>query len=81
VKKVGATPIFLRMPVVPQIKLRFRDESAAAVMSYNDARAYPELYRRDTRAEEIHLNPRGAEILSTLVARDLSKSIDESRPR
>jgi hypothetical protein len=82
VKKAGATPIFLRMPVVSQIKLRFRAEPGPAViLSYNDARVYPELYRRDTRAEEIHLNPRGAEALSTLVARDLSKLIDERRPR
>jgi hypothetical protein len=82
VTKVGATPIFVRMPVVSQVQLRFRsDPTASAILSYNNAAAYPELYRRDTRAEEIHLNPRGAEALSSLVARDLSKLIDQRRPR
>jgi len=80
VQKAGATPIFLIMPVIAQTKLRFRPESdIAPVLAFNDAQAYPQLYQTDARAEEIHLNPKGAEALTTLVAEELARLLDQKQ--
>lgn len=82
VRKAGATPIFLGMPLISHSRLRFRPETdLGTVMSFNDATRYPQLYRREARAEDIHLNPSGAEELSRLVAQNLSQLIDEGRIR
>jgi hypothetical protein len=80
VRKSGATPIFLVMPVISQMKLKFRPESAvASVLTFNDAAAYPQFYRTDVRAEEIHLNPKGAEAFTTFLVEDMSRRIDQNQ--
>jgi hypothetical protein len=83
VRKIGATPIFLITPTMAQTKLGFRPESgiASPVMLFNDAKAYPQLYRNEMRFDENHLNGAAAEEFTTLVARDFSKLIQENRIR
>ena len=79
VRKSGATPVFLGMPVISQVRLEFRPEARVEgiVMSFNDENTYPDLYRIEMHAEEIHLNHRGAEKFSTLIAQRLAQLIEE----
>lgn len=75
VRKAGATPIFLVTPLTMQNELGFRPESgmASTVMSFNNARAYPQLYRNEMRIDRSHLNSRGAEEFTRLVAENFSR--------
>jgi hypothetical protein len=61
--------------MVTQIELGFRPESrmAATVMSFNKAGVYPQLYLKDMRVDGLHLNARGAEEFSRLVAENFSQ--------
>jgi hypothetical protein len=70
VRRAGAIPVFLITPLTMQIKLGFRPESGIAgnVMSFNDARAYPQLYRKEMRLDGSHLNSVAAEEFTRLVA-------------
>jgi hypothetical protein len=75
VRKAGAIPIFLVTPVASQIKLGFRPEFGpdGALMSFNNARAYPQLYRREMRFDSDHLNGMAAEEFTRLVAENFSQ--------
>lgn len=80
VRKCGATPVFLIMPVVSQTKLAFRPEApVASVLAFNDARTYPQLYLPEVRAEEVHLNPKGAELMTTLLAEEMARLTDQKQ--
>jgi hypothetical protein len=81
VRKIGATPVFLVTPKTTQIKLGFRPESGIAetVMLFNDAAAYPQLYRNEMRVDADHLNGMAAEEFTELVARKFSQLIQEKR--
>lgn len=81
VRKMGATPVFLVTPKTTQIKLGFRPESGIAetVMLFNDASAYPQLYRNEMRVDADHLNGVGAEEFTELVARKFSQLIREKQ--
>ena len=81
VRKAGATPIFLVTPLTMQIKLGFRPESgiASTVMSFNDAKAYPQLYRNETRSDSGHLNNVAAKEFTRIVAEDFLQLRRENR--
>ena len=81
VRKAGATPIFLVTPIMAQIKLGFRPESgiASTVMSFNDAKAYPQLYRNETRSDSGHLNNVAAKEFTRIVAEDFLQLRRENR--
>jgi hypothetical protein len=81
VRRIGATPIFLVTPKTTQIKLGFRPESGVTdtVMLFNDARAYPQLYRNEMRVDADHLNGAAAEEFTELVARKFSQLIQEKQ--
>lgn len=81
VRRAGATPIFLVTPTTPQTKLQFRSESgiAGAVMRFNDAKGYPQLYRNEIRVDADHLNETGAEEFTRLIADSLSRLINDGR--
>jgi hypothetical protein len=81
VRKAGAIPVFLITPLAMQIKLGFRPESGIAgnVMSFNDARAYPQLYRQEMRIDGSHLNGVAAEEFTRLVAENFSRLRRENR--
>ena len=81
VRKIGATPIFLVTPTTTQTKLGFRPEAGigGAIMLFNDAKAYPQLYRNEMRFDADHLNGAAAEEFTELVARNFSQLIDENR--
>ena len=75
VRKAGATPVFLVTPVTMQIELGFRSESgiAGTTMLFNNARAYPQLYRNEVRIDGNHLNSEGAREFTALVAENFSR--------
>ncbi len=81
VRRAGAIPIFLITPLTMQIKLGFRPQSGIAgnVMSFNDARAYPQLYRKEMRFDGGHLNSVAAEEFTRLVAENFSRLRHENR--
>jgi hypothetical protein len=67
--------------VTVQIELGFRPESgiAGTVMSFNNARAYPQLYRSDLRSDSGHLTPAAAEEFTRLVAESFSQLRRENK--
>jgi hypothetical protein len=81
VRRAGAIPIFLITPLTMQIKLGFRPESGIAdnVMSFNDARVYPQLYRKEMRLDASHLNSVAAEEFTRLVAENFLRLRRENR--
>jgi hypothetical protein len=81
VRRAGAIPVFLMTPLTMQIKLGFRPESGIAgnVMSFNDARAYPQLYRKEMRIDGSHLNGVAAEEFTRLIAENFSRLRRENR--
>lgn len=83
VRKIGATPVFLITPTMAQTKLGFRPESGVggATMLFNDAKAYPRLYRNEMRFDADHLNGAAAEEFTTLVAHNFLQLIEENRAR
>jgi len=83
VRKIGATPVFLITPTMAQTKLGFRPESGieGAVMLFNDAKTYPQLYRNEMRFDADHLNGAAAEEFTALIARSFSQLIQGERTR
>jgi hypothetical protein len=81
VRKAGAIPIFLVPPLITQFELGFRPESgiAGTVMSFNNARAYPQLYRSEMRIDSGHLNAVAAEEFTRLVAESFSQLRRENK--
>jgi hypothetical protein len=81
VRKAGATPIFLVTPIMAQIKLGFRPGSGikGTVISFNDAKAYPQLYRKEMRVDGGHINGTAAEEFTKLVAQDFLQLVQENR--
>ena len=81
VKKAGAIPIFLVTPLTMQVELGFRPESgiAGTIMSFNNARAYQQLYRNEMRIDSGHLNDVAAEEFTRLVAEEFSRLRRENR--
>ena len=83
VRRSGAVPIFLVTPDVAQIQLRFRPESgvAATVMSFNNAKDYPQLYRKEMRFDSDHLNGAASENFTKLLAEDFLKRVHQNQIR
>jgi hypothetical protein len=81
VRKAGAVPIFLVPPVITQFELGFRPKSgiAGTVMSFNNARAFPQLYRSEMRIDSGHLNAAAAEEFTRLVAENFSRLRRENK--
>jgi hypothetical protein len=68
-RSLGATPVFFVTPgSATFLPSRFRDAPAEIVMSFNDAQRYPSLYEAGARIDEGHLNARGADEFSRLLA-------------
>jgi hypothetical protein len=68
-RSLGATPIFFVTPgsaaILPS---KFIGAQPAAVMAFNDAKAFPSLYFADARIDEGHLNAAGADEFTRLLA-------------
>ncbi|HKP94022.1 MAG TPA: hypothetical protein VJS88_09010 [Chthoniobacterales bacterium] len=83
VRRSGAVPIFLVTPDGGQSRLGFRPESgiAATVFAFNNAKDYPELYRKEMRVDSDHLNGAGSEYFTRLLAQTFLQSVYQDRVR
>ena len=81
VRKAGATPIFIVTPLTMQIELKFRPGSGieGPILGFNDAGAYPQLYRKEMRIDSSHLNGAAAEEFTRLLAEHFSQLRREKR--
>jgi hypothetical protein len=83
VRRSGAVPIFLVTPNAGQTRLGLLPEfgMAAAVMSFNNAKQYPELYRKEMRFDPDHLNGAGSENFTRLLAEEFLRRLQQGQIR
>jgi hypothetical protein len=83
VRRAGAVPIFLVTPNNLQTRLEFRPESgvAATVISFNNAKAYPQLYRKGMRIDPNHLKGAASEEFTKLLADDFLQRVQQDQIR
>jgi hypothetical protein len=81
VRRAGAVPIFLVTPNAGQTRLAFPPKSgvAATVMSFNNAKKYPQLYRKEMRFDSDHLNGSGSENFTRLLAEEFLHRVDQNQ--
>jgi hypothetical protein len=66
---LGATPVFFTAPgPTSLLPSKFSVADAPPVLAFNDARAYPSLYRPEMRRDESHVNAHGAEEFTRIFA-------------
>ncbi len=77
VRRRGAVPIFIVTPIVAQAQLVFVNAAKppGALLSFNDFRRYPELFRPGVRIDGSHLTPRGSEAFSRFLAQEFAASL------
>jgi hypothetical protein len=76
-RSLGATPIFFVTPGSGTfLPSNFRAAHSDSVMAFNDAQRYPSLYEVGVRLDEAHLNARGADEFSRLLAARLLQTED-----
>lgn len=69
IRRLGAVPIFVVPPIATvQFEFTFGSNPPGTVMSFNNARLYPNLYRTDMRIGRSHINKEAAEEFTRLVA-------------
>jgi hypothetical protein len=78
IRKLGAIPVFLVTPVARQWQFRFH-RAPGAILSFNDARTYPSFYRTEMRSDTNHLNIRGAEEFSSVIAQKCARLVKENQ--
>jgi len=72
IRAVGAAPIFVVTPGPSQSLMRFRKSPPPGpLLSFNDCKAYPQLYDAQARADEGHLTNEGAVEFTRLLALEL----------
>jgi hypothetical protein len=78
VRRCGAIPIFIVTPVVPVSAVRFRDDASApgSVLAFNNSKAFPQLYRTNVRSDEGHVNEKGAEEFTRLLAEKFAHEVE-----
>jgi hypothetical protein len=83
VRRAGAVPIFLVTPNVLRAQLGLRPESsvAATVISFNNAKDYPQLYRKEMRFDSDHLNGAGSEEFTKLLADKFLRRLHQNEVR
>ena len=81
-KGAGIEPVYFIGPVTtreqPMLDLATQDV-IPKLLAFNDPAAYPKLYRPELRADRYHLNARGAEILTLLLAQRLAAPAPPAR--
>ncbi len=68
VRQLGATPVAVIGPTTGPLRLRPAESSAVPLIDLCDVHAYPELFTPDVRIDHAHVNDKGAEIFTRLVA-------------
>jgi len=77
VRRKGAVPIFIVTPIVAQRQFVCdkSESSPGQLLSFNNFRSYPELYRPEVRVDGSHLTARGSEVFSFLLAQKFAASL------
>ena len=73
VRTGGATPILIASPAA-DTRQRFAASPGIEAWIFNDPELYPELFDPDLRYDIYHLNPRGTELFSRLLAERFAES-------
>lgn len=68
VRAAGAQPIFVLAPTLLEREFFAAPPDAAHFIPFNDPLLFPQLYDPAMRYDSMHLNPRGAEIFTDLLA-------------
>lgn len=72
IRHAGANPIFIVTPILWQSPLRFRQSPPPGpLLSFNDAKAHPSLYKSGVRVDDSHLTKEGSDEFTRLIAREL----------
>jgi hypothetical protein len=80
IRRHGATPVFLVQPTpTVQTELTFRGEAPGAVISFNNARLYPDLFKNEWRIDIAHLNKPAAEGFTRLMANKFAEYLREEK--
>lgn len=80
IRRHGAIPVFLVQPTpTVQTELTFRGDPPGAVLSFNNARLYPSLFRSDGRIDIAHINKPAAEEFTRLVAARFAELLSEGK--
>jgi hypothetical protein len=81
IRTFGAMPVFLVTPTTTQSQLGFSGNSGSpgTVISFNDARLYPNFYRESVRVDQEHMDAAGAEEFTQLLAGKFAQLISEGR--
>src|SRR2546423_1034042 len=80
IRRFGATPVFLVQPTpTVQTEMTFRGKPPGTVISFNNARLYPNLYRADVRIDRAHINKAGAEEFTRLMAAKFAQLLSEGK--
>ena len=83
IRGLGATPVFIIPPTLPQVPLQFRErpKPPGTVTAFNDAKAYPALYEPAIRFDKGHLSRAGAELFSKTLAETFATELRAGRIR
>ena len=79
VRAIGAKPILLVTPSATQFNIAYGDNNArppgGVIMTFNNPRAYPNLYRSSARRDREHLTKSGAEEFTRIMAVNFAQLI------
>lgn len=83
IRRHGAVPIFVVTPVLDQTQLVFPATAPppGAILSFNNARRYPEFYRPAVRLDGSHMNRIGAAEFSRQLGRSFAASLQAGEIR
>jgi hypothetical protein len=76
IRAAGAKPVLFHAPVPAEIVYMPDAASQAPVLDFCDFKKYPELFKVENRQEHAHLNAKGAEIFSKVIAEEWVKAIE-----
>lgn len=80
IRHFGATPVFLVQPTpTVQTEMTFRGKAPGTVISFNNARLYPNLFRTDVRIDRAHINKAGSEEFTRLMAAKFAQLLNEGK--
>ena len=71
IRQIGAEPLFVVTPLIFQSPFIFRTSPPPGpILSFNNSRAYPQLFKTSARIDDVHLTNEGAEEFTRLLARE-----------
>lgn len=75
IHQIGAAPFFVVTPVISQSRVNFRRLPPGSLLSFNNSKAYPELYDTAVRIDDGHLTRQGSETFTDILAREFIRIV------